>query len=123
METKSGWRRGIEGWRASHGVRVAPYRLLPPTLLVTECRMRFVVAILGILLSLPPLLFFWIGSQTFIRRGEHRLAVAVTIESSALLALSIASLFTPSIQRIQLAVLIATVATVAAVLSFARRRK
>src|SRR3954469_10141443 len=102
---------------ASHGVRVVRYRLLPPTIRMTERRMRFVVAILGILVSIPPLLFFWIGSQTFVRPGERRLAVAMTIESVALLALSIASLFTPAVEPIQLAVLVATIATLGAALS------
>ena len=78
--------------------------------------MRFVAAIAGILLSLPPLIFFWIGAQTFLRPLERALAVAVSLETGALLLVSIALLFTPSVQRIQLVLLIATIATVALVL-------
>jgi hypothetical protein len=85
--------------------------------------MRFVAAILGILVSIPPLLFFWIGAQTFIRPGERALAVAVTFETGALLALSIALLCTSSVERIQLVILIATIATVGVVAIWARVSK
>ena len=77
--------------------------------------MRFIAAIAGILLSLPPLIFFWIGAQTFIKTGERLLATAIAIETFALLALSIALLFTPAVQRVQILLLLATVATLVAV--------
>jgi hypothetical protein len=69
--------------------------------------MRALAAIAGILLSGPTLLFFWIGAQTFIRPHERILAIAMTIEAGALLALSIGLVFTPALQRIQ-AVLLGT---------------
>ena len=78
--------------------------------------MRFLVAILGILVSIPPLIFFWIGSQTFVRGSERALAVAITLETAALLAFSIALFFTPSVLRIQVILLAVTIVTVAAVL-------
>ena len=75
--------------------------------------MRFVAAIAGVVLSVPPLIFFWIGTQTFLRPAEKLLAVAVTIETAALLALSVALLFTPAVQRVQAVLLLATFVTVA----------
>lgn len=78
--------------------------------------MRFVAAIAGVLVSIPPLVFFWIGARTFVRPPERLLAIAVTIETGALLFLSLALLFTPSLQRLQGILLSATVATVAIIL-------
>lgn len=78
--------------------------------------MRFIAAIAGILLSLPPLIFFWIGAQTFIRKGERLLATGVAIETFALLAASVALLFTPAVQRVQVLLLLMTVVTLIAVL-------
>ena len=75
--------------------------------------MRFVAAITGIVVSVPPLVFFWIGTQTFLRSSEKLLALAVTLETAALLALSVALLFTPAVQRLQVVVLLATLVTVA----------
>jgi hypothetical protein len=80
------------------------------------CILRFVLAIVGVLVSVPLLVFFWIGTQTFVRQLERLLAFLVTIETGALLVLSIALLFTPSVQRLQAAFLIASIATVAAIL-------
>lgn len=77
--------------------------------------MRFLLAFSGIIVSLPPLIFFWIGSQTFIRLSERILATAITIESGALLALSTALLFTPSAQRVQTILLVVTIFTLAVV--------
>jgi hypothetical protein len=77
--------------------------------------MRFVAAIVGILLSLPPLIFFWIGAQTFIKAGERLLAGAIAIETLALLAASIALLFTPAVQRVQILLLLVTILTLIAV--------
>ena len=56
--------------------------------------MRFVAAIAGILVSVPPLIFFRIGTRTFVRPPERALAIAVTIEAGALLLLSLALLLT-----------------------------
>jgi hypothetical protein len=78
--------------------------------------LRLVAAIAGILVSVPPLIFFWIGGQTFIRPLERALAVAVTVETGALFLVSIALLFTSSLQRLQGILLITTMATVAIIL-------
>ena len=78
--------------------------------------MRLIAAIAGILISIPPLIFFWIGAQTFIRPTEKALATFVTIETAALLIVSAALLFTPAVQRLQLGLLLATIATVALIL-------
>jgi hypothetical protein len=85
--------------------------------------MRFVAALAGVLVSVPPLIFFWIGTQTFTRDVERALAYVMTIESAALLVLSIALFFTPSVQRIQLILLIITIGSFAAVLGANRRLK
>jgi hypothetical protein len=82
---------------------------------------RFLTAFAGILLSVPPLIFFWIGSQTFVRPLEKGLAVAVTLETGALLVMSIALFFTPSVQRIQTLLLAATAVTVAVIIFMAGR--
>lgn len=79
--------------------------------------MRFVAAIAGVLVSVPPLIFFWIGTRTFVRPPERALAIAVTIEAGALLLLSLALLFTPSLQRLQGILLLATIATIAIILA------
>lgn len=85
--------------------------------------MRIVMAIAGILLSTPALIFFWIGSQTFLRTHERLLAVALTVETAALLALSIGLLFTSSLLRIQAVLLGLTLVSIIAVLGFARMSK
>jgi hypothetical protein len=72
---------------------------------------RFVLAIAGILVSVPPLIFFWIGTQTFARHSEKLLALVMTAETGALLVLSILLFFTPPVQRLQLVLLIATIVT------------
>jgi hypothetical protein len=77
--------------------------------------MRFIAAIAGILLSVPPLIFFWIGAQTFIKAGERLLATAIAIETLALLAASIALFFAPSVQHVQLVLLVATMLSLTAV--------
>ena len=82
--------------------------------------MRFVAGILGILVSMPSLLFFGIGAQTFGRPLEKALATGVTLLSGALLLLSAAVFFSASIQRVQVFVLIATVVIVGATLITAR---
>jgi len=79
--------------------------------------LRFVAAIAGVFLSVPPLLFFWIGTQTFTRSSERLLALAVTLETAALLALSLASFFTPAVHRVQAYLLLATFVTVAVILA------
>jgi len=74
--------------------------------------MRFVAAMIGILVGVPPFLFFWVGAQTFIRSPEKVLAVVVAAQSGALLLLSATLFFTPSVQRLQGMLLIVTVATI-----------
>jgi hypothetical protein len=82
--------------------------------------MRIVMAIAGILLSTPALIFFWIGSQTFLRTPERLLAVALTVETAALLALSVGLLFTPSLLRLQALLLGLTLASLVVVIILAR---
>jgi hypothetical protein len=77
---------------------------------------RFVLAIAGILVSVPPLIFFWIGTQTFARHSEKALAVVMTVETGVLLVLSIALFFAPSVQRLQAVLLLATIAISALIL-------
>ena len=79
--------------------------------------MRLVAAVAGFVLSVPPLIFFWIGSQTFLRFWEKALAMAVTVETAALLALSVALFFTPTVHRIQALLLVATFVTVVFILA------
>jgi hypothetical protein len=79
--------------------------------------MRVIAAIAGILLSVPPLIFFWIGAQTFIKAGERRLATVIAIETFALLAVSIALFFAPAVQPFQLLLLLTTVLSLAAVIA------
>ena len=78
--------------------------------------MRFVAGIAGILLGVPPFIFFSIGARTFNRTLEKALAVGVTLETGALLLLSVALFFTPSVQRVQAAFLFATLITMTAIL-------
>lgn len=75
--------------------------------------MRAILAALGILISAPLMLFFWIGTQTFVREHEHLLAVAMTLLTGLLLALSITLIFSASVQRIQAILLAVTVAMLA----------
>ena len=71
--------------------------------------MRAILATLGILVGAPILLFFWIGTQTFVRENERLLAIAITALTVGLLVLSLALIFTASVQRIQSVVLAITV--------------
>ena len=79
--------------------------------------MRFIAAIAGVILSVPPLIFFWIGTQTFTRLSERVLAIAMTIETGALLILSVALLFTPAVQRLQTLLLLSTPVTIVLILA------
>jgi hypothetical protein len=79
--------------------------------------MRFVASIVGIVMSVLPLIFFWVGAQTFVRPLERGLAYGMVIGTGSLLALSIALLFTPFVQRIQFILLVATIAAVAIILT------
>ena len=79
--------------------------------------MRFVIAMIGILASLPTLIFSWVGTQTFGNPSERALAVGVTILSGTLLLLSATLLFAPSVQRLQVIVLIATIVIVGMILT------
>ena len=85
--------------------------------------MRFVAAIAGVLVSVPPLIFFWVGTQTFLRTLERGLAFAMVIATCALLGLSVALLFTPSVQRLQGVLLIATIAAVTIILIMHRQTR
>lgn len=75
--------------------------------------MRAVLAVLGILLSAPALFFFWIATQTFIRLPERLLAYVLTLTTSLLLGLSVVLIFNPAVQRVQIILLAATIATLA----------
>jgi hypothetical protein len=77
---------------------------------------RFVTALAGIIVYIPPAIFFWIGTQTFIRPLERVLALVVTLKAGALLLLSVALIFTPFVQRAQAFLLLATGTTVIAIL-------
>jgi len=61
----------------------------------TERKITYLIAICGTLLSLPLLLFAWIGAQTFIREGEKAIAVAIFWLSAGLLALSLLTFLHP----------------------------
>ena len=78
--------------------------------------MRFVAAFAGLIVSIPPLIFFWVGAQTFVKHVERGLAFAMVIETAAMLALWVGLLFTPSVQRLQATLLIATVVAVILIL-------
>ena len=78
--------------------------------------MRFIAAIAGILISILPLIFFWVGAQTFNRPQEKALAMIMVILSGALLLASGSLLFSPSMQRLQWVLLAATIIAVAAIL-------
>jgi hypothetical protein len=78
--------------------------------------MRFVTAVAGVLIAVLPLIFFWVGAQTFLRPLERTLAFAMVVETGALLLLSLALFFTPSVQRIQAIVLFATIASTGLIL-------
>ena len=82
--------------------------------------MRYVAAIAGILVSILPLVFFYVGTQTFLRPGEKMLAIGMVILTGGLLLLSVALLFTPAVQRVQAVALAATVAAVALILALHR---
>jgi hypothetical protein len=75
--------------------------------------MRAILAALGILISAPVLLFFWVGTQTFVREHERLLAVAMTFLAGLLLVCSITLIFSASVQRIQSVLLAVTVAILA----------
>jgi hypothetical protein len=73
---------------------------------------RFVTAVVGFVLSILPLIFFWIGVHTFTRPIERGLAFGMVILTGALFILSLALLFTPSVQRLQSLVLLLTIVAV-----------
>ena len=78
--------------------------------------MRLVAAIAGILVSIPPLLFAWVGTQTFIRPRERKVAAVVTAQTGALLLMSLGLLLSPYVQIPQAILLVVTVATSAFIL-------
>jgi hypothetical protein len=75
--------------------------------------MRAILAVLGILLSAPALLFFWVGTQTFIRLSERLLANVLALATGLLLGLSVVLIFNPAVQRVQIILLAATIAMLA----------
>ena len=75
--------------------------------------MTFLVAIAGILLSLPLGVFFWVGSRTFIRSGERGCARVVLVAAMGLFGLSVSALFVPSLARAN------SIGVVAALLAYA----
>jgi hypothetical protein len=83
--------------------------------------MRFIAAIAGTLVSILPLIFFWVGSSTFIRPAEQLLARVMVGLSGGLLIASLALFFTPVVQRVQAFLLAATIVAVAAILFLSRR--
>ena len=85
--------------------------------------MRFVAAIAGVLVSVPPLIFVWVGAQTFVRSLERGLAFAMMVATFALLGLSVALLFTPAVQRLQGMLLLATIATLTVALVVYRQSR
>ncbi|MCP3731294.1 hypothetical protein M9978_12735 [Sphingomonas sp. MG17] len=85
--------------------------------------MQFLAAIIGMLVSVPPLIFFWIGTGTFVRPSERRLAVIVTLVSAALLALSAVLFFTRAVQAVQGTLLAVQVLAVSLILLTYRKRR
>ena len=85
--------------------------------------MRFVVAIAGILLSLPLGVFFWIGSRTFIRNGERAFARAVLVAAVGLFGLSLAALFVPSLARANAIGVVAALLAYVGFWLYAKRRR
>lgn len=75
----------------------------------------------GLVVSVPTLLFFWVGSRTFIRARERWLAVAMAAGAGLLLVLSIGLIFDASVQRVQLILLVAFFGTNALLFGVARR--
>jgi hypothetical protein len=78
--------------------------------------MRFVAAFAGVVIGIFPLIFFWVGAQTFVRPLERALAFAMVVETGALILLSLALFFTPAVQRIQAIILVATIVSTALIL-------
>ena len=74
-------------------------------------------------MSLPLMLFFGIGAQTFVRPREKALAAAIFWFGAALLALSLATLFLPRLATADLIAVLAASVVYLALWLFARRRK
>lgn len=58
---------------------------------------RYLIATCGVLMSLPLILFFWIGAQTFVRPKEKAAAVALFWFGTVLLALSLLTFLHPNL--------------------------
>jgi hypothetical protein len=82
--------------------------------------MRAVLVVLGILLSVPALLFFWVGTRTFIRLHERLLANVLTLAMGLLLALSVVLIFNPAVQRVQIILLATTIAMLVVTFTLAK---
>jgi hypothetical protein len=78
--------------------------------------MRFIAAIVGILVSLPTFALSMFGTHAFVSLTERAWAMAVALEAGALFFVSALLIFTSSIQRLQGALLIVTVVTIALIL-------
>jgi hypothetical protein len=85
--------------------------------------LRWLLALMGLLIGTPAFLFFWIGSQTFVKSHERFLAMAISVETAALLAFSVTLLFTAGVQRAQALLLALVVASLAIMLAIARLAK
>ncbi len=85
--------------------------------------MRWLLALTGLLIGMPAFLFFWIGSQTFIKPHERILATVISVETAALIALSVALLFTAGVQRAQGLLLTLVIVSLAMTFAVARLAK
>lgn len=82
--------------------------------------MRHLIAIAGILISLPIMAFFGVGSSTFIRPGEKTFAQLMLLLGIGLFAVSIAAMFMPSLARFNLVALAAALLMCGSVWLYAR---
>ena len=77
--------------------------------------MRFLVAVAGVLLSLPLLLFFGVGSITFLNPLEKAFASLTVLFALGLFGVSVSALFKRSLAPANLLALTAAILLVAAV--------
>ena len=74
-------------------------------------------------MSLPLLLFFWVGAQSFVRPAEKKLAVAILGFAAGLLALSLATLFLPWLAWVDLVAIVAAAIVYVALWLYGRPRQ
>ena len=86
---------------------------MPP--LCSGVFVRYLISVAGIFVSLPIIVFFGIGSSTFIRADEKAFASLMLLLGVAVLALSLVSLFNPSAARLNLIAIAVAVFMCAAV--------